>query len=94
MILAYYVTDFLRQIFIIFYLIFKINFFDLLYIVMVPNELLLLVLIIGVPIVRYSFPGRLCSGDYTIFFFDAHYQSVGQWFMIMTWILPLYSFVF
>lgn len=55
MILAYFLFDLVRQMFFLAYLIFKINLFAALYYITAINELLLIVIVIAVPALRYSF---------------------------------------
>ncbi len=52
----------------------KVPIFAAVYYILAINELLLLVLVIGVPVFRYSFPGELCSGIYPVFFYDAEFE--------------------
>lgn len=71
--LAYYISDFIRTVLLILYMLFKIEAFNKMYLILCVNELLLIILVIGVPVIRHTFPGKLCSGDYPIFYFDANF---------------------
>eukprot|EP00347_Sterkiella_histriomuscorum_P004357 403360760 len=89
--LAYYSVDFLRCTFMIFYMLFKIEVCNKVYMFMSVNELLLIILCIGVPVLRHTFPGKLCSGDYPLFKFDANFIIQGEWLYYMTFIILGYS---
>ena len=89
-ILAYYVTDCLRCLFLVLS-IFTLRIFGWIYILFAANELLLMAVIIGVPVVRLSYEGQVCSGEVPRFFFEANLPVQGRYLYRMIYLIPIYS---
>ena len=90
--IIYYIIDFLRAALMIIYILFHFEICNKIFMIFSFNELLLLVLVIGIPITRHTFPGKLCSGDYPEMWYDANLRIQGEWLYYMTFIVPGYSF--
>ena len=69
--IVFYFIDALRLSFFLLHLVWRIEWPGRAYIALFPNEIILLILLIILPSLRYSYPGQVCSGDISVLFFQA-----------------------